>query len=176
MKSLIVYSSRTGNTRQIAEAIAEVLPGCHLCPVEEAPEPQGYDFIAVGYWVDKGMPDSKAQAYMENIRHSRVALFGTLGAWPDSPHAEDCRRQGEDLLRDPARGNTVLGTFLCQGKVDPRVVEMMQKMAGDAHPMTEERKARLAEAAKHPDEGDCRRARLCFAEFVNAAQAEETSA
>ena len=27
------------------------------------------------------------------------------------------------------------------------------------HPMTEERKARLAEAAKHPDENDCENAR-----------------
>ena len=39
MKSLVVYSSRTGNTRKIAEAVAEALPGCHLHPVEEAPQP-----------------------------------------------------------------------------------------------------------------------------------------
>ena len=32
---------------------------------------------------------------------------------------------------------------------------MMQKMASDVHPMTPERKARLEEAAKHPDEADC---------------------
>ena len=43
MKSLVVYSSRTGNTRKIAEAVAEALPGCHLHPVEEAPQPEGYE-------------------------------------------------------------------------------------------------------------------------------------
>ena len=32
---------------------------------------------------------------------------------------------------------------------------MMQKVASDVHPMTPERKARLEEAAKHPDEADC---------------------
>ena len=61
MKSLVVYSSRTGNTRKIAEAVAEALPGCHLHPVEEAPQPEGYDLVAVGYWVDKGMPDDAAK-------------------------------------------------------------------------------------------------------------------
>lgn len=176
MKSLVVYSSRTGNTRTIAEAIAAVLPGCHCCPVEEAPAPQGYDLVAVGYWVDKGAPDTKAQAYMEHINHCTVALFGTLGAWPDSDHARDCRLQGEKLLTEPARGNTVLGSFVCQGKVDPRLVEMMQKMPGNVHPMTDERKARLEEAAKHPDAEDCRKAQECFAAFASQVQPEEARA
>lgn len=172
MKSLVVYSSRTGNTRKIAEAVAGALPGCQLYPVEEAPLPEGYDLVAVGYWVDKGMPDDKAKKYMEQIKNCNVALFGTLGAWPDSEHAAHCKVQGEALLTDPAQGNKVLGTFLCQGRVDPAVVAMMQKMANSGHPMTEERRARLEEAAKHPDEEDCRKARETFADFARALGAE----
>ena len=45
---------------------------------------------------------------------------------------------------------------------------MMQKMANNAHPMTEERRARLEEAAKHPDAEDCRKAREAFADFARA--------
>ena len=45
MKALVVYSSRTGNTRKIAEAIAAVLPGCEIHPVESAPAPEGYDCL-----------------------------------------------------------------------------------------------------------------------------------
>ena len=138
MKALVVYSSRTGNTRKIAEAIAAVLPGCEIHPVESAPAPEGYD----------------------------VALFGTLGAWPDSDHARDCIAQGEALVNAPERRNKVLGTYLCQGKVDPKIVAMMQKMASDVHPMTPERKARLEEAAKHPDEADCLRAQEAFKGFA----------
>ena len=53
MKTLIVYSSLTGNTKKVAEAIAAVLPGCDLLPVEEAPASvEGYDLVALGYWVD----------------------------------------------------------------------------------------------------------------------------
>ena len=52
MKTLIVYSSKTGNTRKVAEAIHAVLPaGTDIFPVSEAPEPDAYDFVVVGYWV-----------------------------------------------------------------------------------------------------------------------------
>ena len=174
MKALVVYSSRTGNTRKIAEAIAAVLPGCEIHPVESAPAPEGYDLVAVGYWVDKGMPDAQAKAYLETVRDAKVALFGTLGAWPDSEHARDCIRKSEALLKEPERGNTVMGSFICQGKVDPRVVEMMNKVAADVHPMTPERKARLEEAARHPDDTDRARAKECFLAF--AVRAEELTA
>ena len=150
----------------IAEAIAAVLPGCEIYPVESAPAPEGYDLVAVGYWVDKGMPDAQAKAYLETVRDPKVALFGTLGAWPDSDHARDCIAQGEALVNAPERRNKVLGTYLCQGKVDPKIVAMMQKMASDVHPMTPERKARLEEAAKPPDEADCLRAQEAFKGFA----------
>lgn len=157
MKTLVVYSSQTGNTEKVCRAAAEVLSDCEVFAVENAPAAEGYALVVVGYWVDKGMPDARAKAYIQNISGASVALLGTLGAWPDSDHARECIAKGEALLE--GRGNQVLGTFLCQGKVDPRIVEMMQKMAGNVHPMTEERKARLAEAAKHPDAKDCENAR-----------------
>lgn len=169
MKTLIVYSSRTGNTQKVADAIAEVLPGCALHPVDSAPPADAFDFVCIGYWVDKGGPDAAARAYMEGVRGKTVALFGTLGAWPDSDHARDCRSRGEECLGGD-RGNTVLGTFLCQGKIDPGVLAMMAKMAGDIHPMTPEREARIAEAAKHPDAEDLGRARETFLKFRSQAE------
>lgn len=171
MKTLVVYSSLTGNTKKVAEAVAQAAPGCELHPVESAPAPDGFDVVAVGYWVDKGMPDERARAYMDTIHGKKVALFGTLGAWPDSEHAMDCKRKSEAAVGAPERGNTVLGSFICQGRVDPNIVAAMRKMAGDIHPMTPERKARLEEAAKHPDGEDCARARAAFASFLeNAAR------
>lgn len=163
MKSLVVYSSRTGNTRKLAEAIAAVLPGARLCPVQDAPDPQdaaAHDLVALGYWVRRGGPDAAASAYLAALKGATVALFGTLGAWPDSPHAARCRERGETLLADPERGNRVLGTYLCQGRVNPAVVGAAST-AG--HPMTPERAARLAEAARHPDAADLARAREFFA-------------
>ena len=159
MKTLIVYSSLTGNTKKVAEAIAAVLPGCDLLPVEEAPASvEGYDLVALGYWVDRGMPDGRTRTWLGGVKNARLAFFGTLGAWPDSDHAKECMKKGEELALVPERGNEVYGSWLCQGKIDPKVLEVMARVAGGAHPMTEERRARIQEAAKHPDDDDCRRA------------------
>lgn len=162
MKALIVYSSRTGNTRMIAEAIHAVMPeGTDIFPVEQAPDPVGYDFIALGFWVNKGAPDTAMAAYMPKVRGKRVGLFGTLGAWPDSEHARKSMRNAVERMT----GNEVLGTYLCQGKIDPRLLAAMEKRSHNAHPMTEERRARIEEAAKHPDEADCAEAQRIFAEI-----------
>lgn len=171
MKSLIVYSSLTGNTKMIAEAAAKALPegGYDIFPVAGAPSPEAYDFVAIGYWVDKGMPDAACQKYMATVKGKKVALFGTLGVDPSHEHAKDCARKGEALMAEG--GNTVYGTVLSQGKIDPKIVEAMQKMAQSAHPMTPERIARIEEAKKHPNEEDCLRATEAFKEFYRAASA-----
>ena len=92
MRSLVVYSSRTGNTQKVARAIFDILPHeKEIFTVEKAPPADGYDFVAIGFWVDKGQPDEKAVAYMLTVQDTAVGLFGTLGAKPDSDHAQ-CHR------------------------------------------------------------------------------------
>jgi len=68
MESLVVYSSQTGNTRKLAEAVYEALPGKkELYPVDEAPDPSDYDFIAVGFWFMQGKPDPKSTEFLGRI-------------------------------------------------------------------------------------------------------------
>lgn len=163
MKTLVTYSSRTGNTQMVANAIHSVFPpDALLHPVESAPEAELFDYIAIGFWVDKGLPDELAKCYMSTVRNKRVGLFGTLGAWPDSDHARQCMEHAVKMMED--NGNTVTTTFLCMGKVDSKLLEMMQNMPGaaDRHAMTPERKARLEEGMKHPDAADLERARMTF--------------
>ncbi len=169
MKTLVVYSSRTGNTRMIAEAVHSAMPeGTDIFPVQDAPDPSGYDVIALGFWVDKGAPDDAMARYMDRVRGKSVGLFGTLGAWPDSDHARESMQKAVERVP----GNRVLGTFICQGKVDPKLLAAMAKMGGgNPHPMTEERKARIEEAAKHPNEADCDAARKVFADIVRQLEA-----
>jgi flavodoxin len=165
MKSLLVYSSRTGNTEKVARAIFETLPEPReIYPVETAPPAEGYDFVALGFWVDKGRPDELAARYMATVRDQVVGLFGTLGAEPDSEHARTCVRRTMEMMTE---GNRVVGAFLCQGRVDPAVVAAMRRHASNVHPMTPERRARLREAEKHPDETDLRNARETFRRIVH---------
>jgi|UniRef100_UPI003FA2CA48 flavodoxin len=164
MKTLIVYSSLTGNTKLVAEAIHEVFgPEAGLFPVETAPSPADYDFVAVGFWVDKGTADKKAQEFLKTIEGKPVALFATLGAYPDSEHAADSLKNAAAFLD---ASNQLVGTFICQGKIDPRLIEQFKKMPGDhPHAVTPERLARYAEAAKHPDAGDLQAARAVFTDI-----------
>lgn len=172
MKALIVYSSLTGNTKQIAEAIFSVMPeGSRLADVKDNPSTEGFDFVGLGFWADKGYPDTKMLNYMETVTGKNVGLFGTLGAWPDSDHAKDFMQRGVDKVKE---SNTYLGYFVCQGKVDPRLLAAMEKMpeAKQAHPMTEARRARIEEAKKHPDDRDCENARACFADMLKKLEGD----
>lgn len=171
MKTLIVYSSLTGNTKKVAEAIASILPSCDIFPVQEAPSStEGYGLVAVGYWVDKGMPDSRTKDWLKGVKNSRIAFFGTLGAYPDSDHARECMAKGEQLVSSPEQGNTIFGSWLCQGRIDPKVIEAMAKMAGNVHPMTPERKARIEEASHHPDDNDLLAAQEFFRRVLAAVE------
>jgi flavodoxin len=44
MKTMIVYSSQTGNTKKLAEAVRDALQGdTELYPITEAPAAKGYE-------------------------------------------------------------------------------------------------------------------------------------
>ena len=149
MKVCIVYSSCTGNTRKVAEALAAT-SGFPCFAVRQAPNPDDYDLLALGFWVRKGLPDARAQRYMAGVSGKQVFFFGTLGAWPHSEHARRCMAATHELLQ--AGGNTVVDGFLCQGRINPQVIAATQRKGG--HPMTAERRARQQEAERHPDAAD----------------------
>ena len=152
MPACIVYSSRTGNTR----AVAKYLAGRFSLPmfsVENAPD-DGYDEMILGFWTWRGGPDPAMRSFMETLRGKKVFFFGTMAAFPDSPHAARCVERTRNLL---ANGNCrVLGHFLCQGRLDP------DTLARSAHPRTPERMARLRQAASHPNFEDFRAAEQCL--------------
>ena len=161
MKILIVYSSRTGNTKKVAETIFDILPETkELFSVEDAPSPDLYDFIAVGFWVNRGMADEKAQKYMKRIKGKKVGVFATLGAYPNSSHAREVLNWARKILD----GNDVLGEFICQGKIDSNILDKMPK--NGVHAMTPERKVMIEEASKHPNETDCLYAQNAFREML----------
>ncbi len=93
---------------------------------------------------------------MEKIEGKKVGVFGTLGAYPDSDHAKKTLKRVRELLEVK---NEVIAEFLCQGKVDPKLIEKFKELpAGHPHGMTEERRKRHEEASKHPNEQDIKEA------------------
>ncbi len=63
MKSIVIYSSLTGNTKQVAEAITSVLPADTPCvSISELPsDMESYDLVFAGFWVDKGTANKEAR-------------------------------------------------------------------------------------------------------------------
>lgn len=149
----LVYSSITGNTRMVAGAVLKALPpDTVFLPVQEALPPEDFDLVVIGFWAHQGSPDPMAARYMERVRGRDAAFFGTMAAYPDSEHARLLAARSEALLA----GNRILGHFFCQGKLKPeRLARLLSGEETNArHPMTEERRARLLEAARHPDARD----------------------
>lgn len=151
MKKMVVYSSKTGNTKKVAYAAAEALNDCEIYDVDSAPDPVDYDFIVMGYWIDKGTADAKALKYIDKIKGKKVFPFMTLGAYPDSDHGKKCVENGKKLLDN----NEYMGSFICQGGIAESLKLWMYKLDKDhPHYPNEERIKRWAEADKHPDEID----------------------
>lgn len=167
MKSIIVVSSLTGNTLKLASAVAYALnESVEAVKVEEKPDVSDYDLVAVGCWINRGTADAKAQEFIKTIKGKKVAVFATLGAYPDSEHAKKSLENIKALFDE---SNEVVGEFICQGSVSYKMVEMMTKMfpTGHPHAMTEERKARIKESYNHPNNDDLLRAREYFTALKN---------
>ncbi|AHC14038.1 flavodoxin family protein [Salinispira pacifica] len=164
-KGLIIYSSKTGNTKTVAEAIHRGLtPHADIASASDEFDTEGYAWILWGFWVDKGSANAEAVEVLESIRGKKIGVFGTLGAYPDSNHADDVRTRIRELVE---RNNKFLGEFLCMGKIDPRLTEMFKNFPADhPHAMTEERMARHQEAARHPNEDDCANALTSVREIL----------
>ena len=129
---LVVYSSVTGNTKKVAEAFCEAVNGT-LVRVEDAKEPEGFDAVAVGYWLWRGGPDPKTAAYLSRLSGVNVALFET--------HAADNR--SEHSVTAFAR------TAACLGK-DCRVLKRCVRNARSWKPKSRQILTRNRRAGKTP--------------------------
>ena len=169
MKSLVLWSSRTGNTKAVAEAIYEALPGEKDIMEEgrQGKDLSSYDLIFVGFWGYRRGADPVAQTTLSSLEHQNVAIFATAGTYPDSEPAKMYLANAAALL--PA-SSTCVGTFICQGRVNSFHQKKIQGLPQEtAHTMDPTRLARLEEAEKHPNESDFAAARQWALSMVEKA-------
>ncbi len=167
MNILITYSTVTGNTKRLAEGIYEGLEVEHktILPMSEVTSLDQYDTVFVGYWVDKGGPNEESKKFLETIEGKAVGLFATLGFWADSEHAWKSICNGEALVKER---NEVIGRFICQGALAPKIIEQFEKLPADnPHAVTPEKRKRYEIAKLHPSKVDIASAVELFNERIS---------
>ena len=168
MSSLVVFSTSTGNTKKIADAIFSALKDKDkkITDVNEINTININEFerIIIGGWIDKGEIDEKAKEFVTKLKNKKLGLFVTMGGNPETDRAKKCVQKVRELLKK--NGNIVEKTFVCQGAIDPNLINKFREMTkqGIVGPfaVTPEREARWVEAAKHPDEKDIENAKRIF--------------
>ena len=76
----IIFSSKTGNTAELANAIRDALPqeNCDYFGTSEIEEPVS-EMLYIGFWTDQGNADKSALELLQRIKNKKVFLFGTAG-------------------------------------------------------------------------------------------------
>lgn len=121
MKILVTYWSKTGNTRQVAEAIFNVLPGeKSLKSLDEVETLDEFDLTFLGFPVMQfGVPAAAKKFIAEKTAGKQIALFVTHAMLSGS---EDFRQQAMlakelDKCCSAFSQSTLMGFFHCQGEL-----------------------------------------------------------
>lgn len=169
-KTLIMVSSITGNTLMVAQAIHSAYPNSTLMSTEDAlKHPSAIEsaqHILIGFWCDKGgLPPALAET-LPHIHDKTLGIFCTMGGDPESERARAWFERECSVIVGADRNNVLKETFLCQGKIDPALIEKMKQLPG--YKETPETHARRERASTHPDERDLQDAVRTFASFFEA--------
>ncbi len=111
MPAAVVYYSKTGNTKKIAEAIARGA-GAKCVPVEREKEAGGADLLFVGTPVHSFGPSKPILAFLKgaDLSGKKVALFCTYAGLGNR---RTLRKMAKEVER---RGGRVVGEFWCRGR------------------------------------------------------------
>ncbi|PID27896.1 MAG: flavodoxin [Candidatus Cloacimonadota bacterium] len=164
MKTLIAYSSKSGNTKMVAEAIHELdKENLDISDIRDIKDVEGYERVVVGFWIDKGTANQEALKFIETLEGKDVAFFFTLGAKADSDHAKDCVKACTELFSK----NRLIGHSHCQGRIDPKFIEWMKTLPLDhPHGPNEASLKRWEAAAPHPTEDDIKGIKSDFSKIL----------
>ncbi len=168
----IVYSSSTGNTRQLAEVVkAGLEKACSDKTPEQgqavlemgkclyfgeageeaARRAQEAEVVFAGFWTDKGTCHEQMADFLKTLRGKQVFLFGTAGFGESEGYFSQILSRVKENLDS---SNTCGGSWMCQGRMPQAVRRRYEAMLE-----TEPQRAKMLiqnfdNALSHPDEQD----------------------
>ena len=155
----IIFSSRTGNTRKLADTIRGALPDARCAYFGEAKsaDPDA-EMIYVGFWTDKGTADQACLKLLGRLRNKKIFLFGTAGFGGSEAYYQKILANVRTAID---ASNTVVGEYMCQGRMPQAVRDRYVKMKEmpDAKPNLDALIENFDQAFSHPDQEDLERLR-----------------
>lgn len=123
----IVYSSKTGNTKMLADALHQALPADD-CLYFGAPDAQALaaERIYIGFWTDKGTCDAETAAFLAQLTQQEIFLFGTCGFGGGVAYFEQILARVRDLLPESVQ---LVGSYVCPGKMPQSVRDRYVRIA-----------------------------------------------
>ena len=153
----ILFSSMTGNTKELADAIREILPEetldyFGLC---KDADPQS-EILYIGFWTDKGTADEATTTLLKSLRNKKIFLFGTAGFGGSEEYYQKVLHNVREKI-DPS--NQIVGEYMCQGKMPMAMRERYVKMKENPeHPANLDLLIQnFDRALSHPDSEDLER-------------------
>jgi len=153
----ILFSSLTGNTKKLADAIHKTLPqnDCEYFGAIKTPVPSS-ELLYIGFWTDKGNADNETLTLLSTLKNRRIFLFGTAGFGGSDAYFQKILGQVRQSI-DPS--NTIIGEYMCQGKMPQSVRERYVKMQASPLPIPnlDSLIENFDRAATHPNAEDLHR-------------------
>lgn len=155
MKTLIIYSSETSNTKMVCEKAFEYINGEKvIIPVKEKDSINldEFDNIIVGTWIDKANANSEAKKFISTLANKNLFFIGTLAASLTSEHAKKCFNNLRKLF---SKKNNFVDGVLARGRVSEDLQEKFTKFPLNIiHKFVPNMKEIILEADAHPNETD----------------------
>ena len=92
MRPIIIYSSKSGNTKKIADSMASQI-GCDAIRItSDSPQStldlEGYDLVLVGTGLFAGTPNEDLVRYLRNLNLKTTKLFVLFITWGGAPRTD----------------------------------------------------------------------------------------
>lgn len=150
MKYAVIYQSKSGNTKLLAEQIYRTLDTetKEIMDIDKISLIPEADVYLVGFGIHNHMCSIDVLDIIEQITDGKIALFATCGYAPTDQYKANLQKYMEPWLPDDAE---YLGMFLCQGNVEAdRQKIMMAQMPNKE----KELQQMFMLGSSHPDQVD----------------------
>lgn len=162
-KYSVIYSSRTGNTKVLAEQVKKIFGAQNNIYFKEIRSVfnerqkldilDSCDILFLGFWTAQGTCDEEMKELLKKVTYKKIYLFGTAGFGTDVKYFNKII---DTVKSNIDKSNEIMGHFMCQGRMPMSVKKRYDELLSN-NPEDEKSQIMIRnyyDALKHPSEKD----------------------